>query len=75
MKTSGLIAMGFTMIALVFAIFPVLVAAFALIAWPLWNWIAVGKFGAPHLTYWETWGGLFLLTFLRPINANTKSKE
>ena len=26
-----------------------------------WNWIAVGIFHAPHLTYWQAWGLMFLI--------------
>lgn len=32
--------------------------------WLLWNWVGVGVFGGPHLTFWEVWGTLLLLSIL-----------
>ena len=38
---------------------------FVPLVWWLWNWIAVAKFGAPHMSLLEAAGGLFLLRFLQ----------
>jgi len=29
-----------------------------------WNWIAVSIFHAPHLTYWQAWGLMFLISLV-----------
>lgn len=42
-----------------------LCAPFVPLVWWLWNWIAVTKFGAPHMNLIEAAGGLFLLRFLQ----------
>ena len=48
---------------------------FVPLVWWLWNWIAVTKFGAPHMSLIDAAGGLFLLRFLQASVALTQPAE
>lgn len=49
-------------------------APFIPLVWLLWNWIAVSKFGAPHLSFIEAIGLVLLLKFCQT-NAMMMSPE
>lgn len=34
--------------------------------WLIWNWIGPGVLGLPELTFWQTWGVLFLVHSVIP---------
>lgn len=59
-------ALGWLKIAvLVFVSTILMCTPFVPLVWWLWNWIAVAKFGAPHMSILEAAGGLFLIRFLQ----------
>src|SRR5512142_1631510 len=51
-----------------FALAPFMAAGFVFVigelVMALWNWIAAGIFGLPHLTFWQAWGLLLLCRIL-----------
>ena len=54
-----------------------IMCAHALIVMFLWNWIAVGLFGAPVLGFWMAFGLYWLcsLLFRSNVTVNKKSEE